>query len=178
MDLKGKEKTSKTLSPPTFINTKHEKENNTSLIETTCKSTPFYNLCDSTLESDPDSSSTGIPGLAIIGANKPNAEVYATFKEIASLLEEAKDQSLKKALLECDDHYNTIITYNVLSVIKTVRTSKAYVRRDAMNDAADEALACASGFENQPTFPIKDSNKVVHDLSVVVSSIITLLVSK
>ncbi|KAK8664445.1 hypothetical protein V6N13_084235 [Hibiscus sabdariffa] len=153
-------------------------ENNASLVETTCKSTPFYNLCVSTLESDPDSSRTDIPGLAIIGANRLNAKVYDSFKEIASLLEEAKDESLKKALVECDDHYKTIITYNVLSVIKTVRTSRAYVGRDAMNDAAKEALACASGFENQPTFPIKDSNKVVHDLSAVVSSIITLLVSE
>ncbi|GMI93718.1 cell wall / vacuolar inhibitor of fructosidase 1, CELL WALL / VACUOLAR INHIBITOR OF FRUCTOSIDASE 1 [Hibiscus trionum] len=155
-----------------FLSVK-SRENDTSLIETTCKATPFYNLCVLALESDPHSSSTNVPGLAITGANILKVNSNATLTQITSLLKEAEDRSVKKALLECVEYYNAIIEHDVRVVINTARTNVPRYGRDAMNDAANEALACERSFKNQPHAP--HLPRYVHNLSVVVSSIITLL---
>ncbi|KAE8730966.1 Poly(A) polymerase, putative isoform 1 [Hibiscus syriacus] len=153
----------------------NSRENGASLIDTTCKTTPFYNLCVSALQSDPHSSSADIPGLAQIGANKVKAKATATLRQITALLKEAKDQSLKKALLDCLDYYNAIVDYDVPTAIDAVVKGDPKFGLRGLNDAANEALACERRFEKQPKFPIEGDNKVVHDLSTVASSIVALM---
>ncbi|XP_038991634.1 cell wall / vacuolar inhibitor of fructosidase 1-like [Hibiscus syriacus] len=153
----------------------NSRENRASLIGTTCKTTPFYNLCVSALQSDPHSSSTDIPGLAQIGANKVKAKATATLKQITNLLEQSKDQSLKKALLDCVDYYDAIVEYDFPTAIDAVVKGDPKFGVQGLNDAANEALACERRFEKQPKFPIEGDNKVVHDLSAVASSIVALL---
>ncbi|KAK8548860.1 hypothetical protein V6N13_054372 [Hibiscus sabdariffa] len=158
----------------TFLPVK-SRENSATLIETTCKTTPFYNLCISALQSDPEGPSADIPGLARIGANKVKAKATATLRQIRASLKEAKDPSLKTALLDCVDFYNAIVEYDVPMAIDAVVKGDPKFGVQGLNDAANEALACARRFENLPKSPIEGNNKVVHDLSAVVASIIALL---
>ncbi|XWS08468.1 hypothetical protein CRYUN_Cryun40dG0004800 [Craigia yunnanensis] len=144
------------------------------LIETTCKRTPFYNLCVSTLQSDPRSSSANVAGLALIGADKLKAKATATLGQITGLLKGAKDPKLKMALRVCVDYYNAIIKYDIAVVIEAVTKGNPKFGVEAATDAANEADACERKFKNQPKFPIS-GNKVVHDLAAVVASIIQLL---
>ncbi|XWS14231.1 hypothetical protein CRYUN_Cryun36dG0105400 [Craigia yunnanensis] len=145
------------------------------LIETTCKRTPFHNLCLSTLQSDPRSSSADVAGLAHIGADKLKAKATATLVQITGLLKGAKDQKLKMALRDCVDYYNAIIKYDIPVAIEAVAKGNPKFGVQGATDAANEADACERRFKNQHNFPITGSNKVVHDLSAVVASIVQLL---
>ncbi|XP_022761287.1 cell wall / vacuolar inhibitor of fructosidase 1-like [Durio zibethinus] len=149
--------------------------NGGNLIETTCKKTPFYNLCVSTLQSDPRGSSADVAGLARIGADKVKEKATATLGQITGLLTGAKDPKLKMALRDCVDYYNAIIKYDVPVAIEAIAKGNPKFGVQSLNDAANEADACERKFQNQPKFPISDSNKVVHDLSAVVASIVQLL---
>ncbi|XP_022741974.1 cell wall / vacuolar inhibitor of fructosidase 1-like [Durio zibethinus] len=145
------------------------------LIETTCKGTPFYNLCVSTLRSDPRSSSADLLGLAHIVADKLKAKTTATLGQITGLLKGAKDPKLRMALRDCFDYYNAIIKYDIPVTIDAVAKGNPKFGVQGATDAANEADACERRFKNQPKFPISSSNKVVHDLSAVVASIVQLL---
>ncbi|KAK8487029.1 hypothetical protein V6N13_022830 [Hibiscus sabdariffa] len=146
-----------------------------SLIETTCQRTPFYNLCVSTLRSDPRSSGADVAGLARIGADKLKAKATATLRQITALLKVTKDPNLTTALRECVDYYNAIVKYDIPEAVEAVVKGDPKFGVEGATDAANEADACGRGFKNQPRFPIYDSNKVVHDLSAVVASIVQLL---
>ena len=147
------------------------------LIETTCKQTPFFDLCVSTLQADPRSSSADVAGLAHIAADSVNAKATATLNQITGLLKSAGDPNLLKALQGCVHKYNTIIQADIPVAIK----AKAIVKGDpkfavdSSTDAANEAQYCENSFANPPSSPITDSNKAVHDLSTVLESIASLL---
>ncbi|KAE8733141.1 Poly(A) polymerase, putative isoform 1 [Hibiscus syriacus] len=145
------------------------------LIQATCQRTPFYNLCVSTLRSDPRSSGADVAGLARIGAHKLKAKATATLRQITGLLKVTKDPNLKMALSECVDYYNAIVKYDIPEAIEAVVKGDPKFGVEGANDAANEADACRRRFKNQPKFPIYGSNKVVHDLSAVVASIVQLL---
>ncbi|XP_039055185.1 cell wall / vacuolar inhibitor of fructosidase 1-like [Hibiscus syriacus] len=145
------------------------------LIQTTCQRTPFYYLCVSTLRLDPQSSGADVAGLARIGANKLKAKATATLPQITGLLKVTKDPNLEMALSEYVDYYNAIVKYDIPEAIEAVVKGDPKFGAEGVNDAANEADACGRRFKTQPKFPIYGSNKVVHDLSVVVASIVQLL---
>ncbi|XVE82302.1 hypothetical protein DITRI_Ditri15bG0137300 [Diplodiscus trichospermus] len=157
----------------TFLPVSHGRGAN--LIETTCQSTPFYNLCVRTLQSDPRSSSADVSGLAHIGADKLKAKATAALGQITGLLKVAKDPKLKMALRDCVDYYNAIIKYDIPVAIEAVAKGDPKFGVQGANDAANEADACERRFKNQPNSRISASNKAVHDLSAVVASIVQLL---
>ncbi|XVF38897.1 hypothetical protein REPUB_Repub20aG0142500 [Reevesia pubescens] len=164
-----------TFIPVNQISALELQGNGANLIETTCKRTPFYNLCVSTLQSDPRGSNADGAGLAHIGADKLKVKATATLRQITGLLKGAKDPKLKMALRKCFDLYNIIIKYDVPVAIQAVSLGDPKFGVQYLTDAAIEADSCERSFKNQPKFPISSSNKVVHDLSNVVASIIQLL---
>ncbi|XVE86552.1 hypothetical protein DITRI_Ditri18aG0042400 [Diplodiscus trichospermus] len=76
------------------------------LIQKTCKTTKYYDLCVSSLESDPASVNSDTKGLAMImvGIGMANATATSTFLS-SQLLRTKNDTILKKALKECSDKY-------------------------------------------------------------------------
>ncbi|OMO58511.1 Pectinesterase inhibitor [Corchorus olitorius] len=158
----------------TFLPETHQLSSSTNLnlVETTCKKTPFYNLCLSTLQSDPRSSKADVAGLAHIGADKVKARATATLRQITVLLKGAKDPKLKTALTECLDLYNTIIKYDIPVAIDAVVKGNPKFGVESAADAANEANDCERRFIKSP---ISGSNKAVHDLSSMVASIVQLL---
>lgn len=143
-----------------------------SLIETTCKHTPSFDLCVSTLKSDPRSSSADVAGLAHIAADNVNAKATATLNQIQVLLKTAKDPNLHKALQRCVDTYNTIIKADIPVAIEAIVKGDPKFAVDSATDAAIEAQECEKSFAKSP---ISYSNKAVHDLCIVLHSIASLL---
>ncbi|CAH8343816.1 unnamed protein product [Eruca vesicaria subsp. sativa] len=81
-------------------------KSNTAIIETTCKTTNYYDLCVSALKSDPRSPTADTKGLAAIMASvgMANATAAATYIT-GNLTTAAKDTVLKKVLKDCSDKY-------------------------------------------------------------------------
>ncbi|CAN8264357.1 unnamed protein product [Cochlearia groenlandica] len=81
-------------------------KSNTTIIETTCKNTHYYNLCVSALKSDPRSPTADTKGLAaiMVGVGMTNATSTATFLA-GKLTDDVTDIGLKKALKDCSDKY-------------------------------------------------------------------------
>ncbi|KAK8661851.1 hypothetical protein V6N13_091442 [Hibiscus sabdariffa] len=147
-----------------------------SLIESTCTKTPFPDLCISTLKSDPRSSTADVSGLALIVADSVNAEAMATLNQISTLLKSATDPNMKKALSGCVDSYNTIIKADIPVAIDAIEKKNPKYAVDSATDAGDEAQRCEGSFRgNSANSPISGSNKAVHDLSVILRSIASLL---
>ncbi|KAJ4897255.1 Cell wall / vacuolar inhibitor of fructosidase 2 [Raphanus sativus] len=79
---------------------------NTTIIETTCKTTSYYALCVSALKSDPRSPTADTKGLAaiMVGVGVKNATATATYIT-GNLTSAANDTVLKKVLKDCSEKY-------------------------------------------------------------------------
>ncbi|KAG4180587.1 hypothetical protein ERO13_A10G174050v2 [Gossypium hirsutum] len=131
------------------------------LIQTNCKKTPFYDLCVLTLKSDP----------RIV-----NAKAIATLNQISALLKSVKDPTLEKALEGCIVSYNTIIQGDIPVAIDAIEKNNPKFAVQSATDAGNEAQACENSFaEKASNSPIFSGNKAVHDLSVLLQSIASLL---
>ncbi|PPR88702.1 hypothetical protein GOBAR_AA31980 [Gossypium barbadense] len=124
------------------------------LIQTNCKKTPFYDLCVLTLKSDPRSSTADVPGLARIVADSVNAKAIATLNQISALLKSS----------------------DIPVAIDAIEKNNPKFAVQSATDAGNEAQACENSFaEKASNSPIFSGNKAVHDLSVVLQSIASLL---
>ncbi|XP_022760929.1 cell wall / vacuolar inhibitor of fructosidase 1-like [Durio zibethinus] len=141
------------------------------LIETTCKKTPFFDLCVSTLKSDPRSSTADVAGLALIAADSVKAKALATLNQVTGLIKSATDPKLLKALNHCFDSYNNILQVDIAAAIQAIVKRDSKFAVNSATDAANKAQGCDNGFANPPKSPISNGNKAVHDLSVVLESI-------
>ncbi|XP_035551011.1 cell wall / vacuolar inhibitor of fructosidase 2-like [Juglans regia] len=76
------------------------------MIQETCKSTKYYELCLSSLKSDPTSLNADTKGLAVImvGIGMANATAASSFLS-SQLLSTTNDTILKKVLKECVAKY-------------------------------------------------------------------------
>ncbi|XWS41351.1 hypothetical protein CRYUN_Cryun17cG0073900 [Craigia yunnanensis] len=76
------------------------------LIQKTCKTTKYYDLCVSSLKSDPTSGNSDTKGLAMImvGVGMANATATSTFLS-SQLISTINDTILEKVLKECSDKY-------------------------------------------------------------------------
>ncbi|XP_004502921.1 cell wall / vacuolar inhibitor of fructosidase 2 [Cicer arietinum] len=85
----------------TFVN------GDATLIKNTCKNTKYYNLCFSSLKSDPSSPNADTKGLALImvGIGMTNATSTSSYLS-SKLLTPTNNTTLKRVLKECEDKYN------------------------------------------------------------------------
>ncbi|KAL1215427.1 Cell wall / vacuolar inhibitor of fructosidase 2 [Cardamine amara subsp. amara] len=81
-------------------------KSNTNIIQSTCKTTHYYNLCVSILKSDPRSRTADTKGLAaiMVGVGMTNATSTATYIS-GNLIAATHDPVLTKVLQDCSDKY-------------------------------------------------------------------------
>ncbi|XP_061370259.1 cell wall / vacuolar inhibitor of fructosidase 2-like [Gastrolobium bilobum] len=86
--------------PYAFVN------GDTTLIKSTCKNTKYYNLCFSSLKSDPSSPNADPKGLAVImvGIGMTNATSTSSYLS-SKLISPTNNTTLKRVLKECADKY-------------------------------------------------------------------------
>ncbi|KAL0863064.1 hypothetical protein Bca101_042182 [Brassica carinata] len=80
---------------------------NTTIIETTCKTTNYYHLCVSALKSDPRSPTADTKGLAaiMVGVGMKSATATATYIAGNHTAAATNDTVLKKVFKDCSDKY-------------------------------------------------------------------------
>ncbi|KAM1086488.1 hypothetical protein ACFX2B_011988 [Malus domestica] len=140
------------------------------LIDQTCKKTPNYNLCVSSLKSDPRSVKADVAGLGFITVDIAKDKATDTANRINELLKQSpSDQRLKT----CATFYHTILVADVPEASQGFKLGNPKFAEQGMNDAADATEACEKEFSSKS--PLTDKNKVVHDLSSIAAAIARLL---
>ncbi|XP_021906732.1 cell wall / vacuolar inhibitor of fructosidase 1 [Carica papaya] len=141
------------------------------LIDSTCKQTPFYDLCVSNLQSDPRSSTADTNGLGVVVVGKIEAKSAETLNAINGLIKQKPE--LSQALNSCAGKYNAIIKGDVPQATEAFQKNDPKFAEDAANDAANEADSCEKLFSGRS--PITSSNTLVNQLSLVAAAIAKLL---
>ena len=123
------------------------------LIQKTCRSTKYYDLCISSLKSDPNSPNADTKGLAMImvGIGEANATAISSYLS-SQLVGSANDSSMKKILKECVNRYNysSDALQASLQALIMEAYDYAYVHVIA---AADYPNACRNSFKRCPRLP-------------------------
>lgn len=134
-----------TISCPFFAN------GDTNLIQKTCKTTKFYDLCLSSLQSDSTSPQADTKGLAIIMAKVAMANATSTNSYLSSnvLVKKTNDTLMKKVLKQCADRYMAAGTslQNSVEDLSSELYDYAYMHVMA---ASDYANACHNAFKRHP----------------------------
>ncbi|XWS29874.1 hypothetical protein CRYUN_Cryun24cG0067700 [Craigia yunnanensis] len=120
------------------------------LIQKTCKSTKYYDLCVSSLKSDPTSVNSDTKSLAMImvGVGMANATAISTFLS-SQLLSTTNDTILKKVLKECSNKYAHAGDALQASVQDFHSELYDYAYMHIMA-AADYPTACHNAFRRYP----------------------------
>ncbi|KAL5541494.1 hypothetical protein UlMin_009204 [Ulmus minor] len=144
----------------------------TNLIQQTCKKTPNYDLCVSTLRSDSRSSNSDVVGLALIMVDFVGAKAKETMKNIKLLLNKNPGNK-KKALSSCADNYRAVIEGDIPEAIQALKTGDYKFAEQGTNDVSKEADSCEDNF--QGSYPLTNMNKLVHDLASIAAAITRVL---
>lgn len=154
-----------------FISMMTNKDNN-SLIHNTCKNSPNYQLCFSTLRSDPRSSNgadISVLGLVMVEAvRKKTVEIMESIKEL-----EKSNPEWRGPLSECSTNYYTVVKADVPEAIDGLKKGVPKFAEMGMEDTAVEAETCEFGFKQNS--PLTEKNRAIMELSAVAKSIIRML---
>ncbi|KAF9673637.1 hypothetical protein SADUNF_Sadunf10G0044800 [Salix dunnii] len=141
------------------------------LIAQTCKNTPYYNLCVTSLTSVPESSTADVQGLALIMVDIVRDKASTTLEFINQEIKRSPESG--RPLRFCASSYDAILTADIPEAIEALQKGDPKFAENGTNDAAIEATSCEDSFQGKS--PLTKLNKVVHDTSVVASAITRLL---
>lgn len=150
-------------------------DDSNSLIAKTCKKTPHYDLCVSSLASNPDSSGADLNGLAQIMVNIVLSNTSSTLDYIQALLDQAPEPELQRALANCAELYIPVVKFSLPQAIEALISGHFGFANYGISDAAKEAVACDKAFSGKIESPLTDRNSIVRDLADVATAIIKLL---
>lgn len=120
------------------------------LIQKTCKSTRYFDLCISSLKSDPTSSQSDLKGLATIMVNVGISNATDTYAYLASqLLSSTSDNTMKKVLTTCAVKYYYANDSLKSSIQDLSEENYDYASMHAAA-AADYPNVCRNAFRRYP----------------------------
>ncbi|XP_047150355.1 cell wall / vacuolar inhibitor of fructosidase 2-like [Vigna umbellata] len=126
------------------------------LIQRTCKNTKYYNLCFSSLKSDPSSPNADPKGLAMImiGIGMSNATSTSSYLS-SKLLSPSNNTTLKRVIKECADKYTYAGDALQASVEDLLNEAYDYAYMH-ITAAKDYPNACHNAFKRYPalTYPL------------------------
>ncbi|XP_061990507.1 cell wall / vacuolar inhibitor of fructosidase 1 [Rosa rugosa] len=155
-----------------FFNVQTQSQS-TDLISKTCKKTPHFDLCLSSLQSSPQSSNSDISGLAHIMADLVLSNATDTLDYIHGLLKQSPEEDLQKPLANCAELYIPVVKYTLPQSIDALSNGHYGFANYGISDAAKEAEACEKGFSGES--PLTDRNTLVSSLAEVAVAIIKLV---
>ncbi|GAB4847738.1 hypothetical protein Ancab_026800 [Ancistrocladus abbreviatus] len=124
------------------------------LIENTCKTTKYHDLCVSSLKSDPSSAQADTKGLAVIMINVGIANASDTYSYLSSqLLSKSSrgggDKTMKMVLKLCADKYS-YANESLGSSIRDLSSDDYDYASVQVTAAADYPNACHNAFRRYP----------------------------
>ncbi|XP_028753527.1 cell wall / vacuolar inhibitor of fructosidase 1 [Neltuma alba] len=142
------------------------------LIETTCKNTPNYNLCVQSLKSDPASSVADVAGLGLIMVKVTAAKAKAASNRINQLLHRGRvGAKQEKALRSCAEMYKVVVENDVPEAIEALKKGDPKFGEDGVRDAQDEATYCEEEFSGVKS-PLTRENNAVRNAAAVTVAIV------
>ncbi|KAK4725798.1 hypothetical protein R3W88_030715 [Solanum pinnatisectum] len=162
------------------LNNDDNNNNNYNLINATCRETPYYSLCHTTLQSDPrsyeaegDDIITTL-GLIMVDAVKSKSiEIMEKIKEL-----EKSNPEWRVPLSQCYVAYNAVLRADVTVAVEALKKGDPKFAEDGMDDVVVEAQTCEYSFNyyyNKVDFPISNLSREIIELSKVAKSIIRML---
>ena len=145
------------------------------LVDQICKKTPFYDLCSSTLHSNPLSPKTDIKGVALIMVNNILANASDTLSYIEGLIKKTKDPQLEQALAFCAETYIPVVRFTLPQAADAISQGRFGFASYCISDAVKEVNSCDKKFSGSSQSPLGDRNDIVQKLVDVASAIIKLL---
>ncbi|XP_057485536.1 cell wall / vacuolar inhibitor of fructosidase 1-like [Actinidia eriantha] len=146
---------------------------NDSIIET-CKKTPYYQLCVSTLQSDPQSSKAlSTQDLSLIAIEAAKAIATKILKEINKIMD--LEPQLKDPLSKCKGIYESILSDHIPNAMEALdkgdhKSAEAIMSKAA--SGAEENQKILFGITELPIFRLA---KLLFQLFVIIRKIIHLL---
>ncbi|XP_048137543.1 cell wall / vacuolar inhibitor of fructosidase 1-like isoform X1 [Rhodamnia argentea] len=145
------------------------------LIDQTCRLTPFYDLCISSLRSDPESGAADVRGLARIMAGSVLATASRTLDRIQELLGQAPDPETERPLAYCAELYIPVVKYTLPQAIEALGKGQLGFAVYGLSDAGKEAEECEKNLSGQGGSPVTEGNELVRNLVDVAVAIIEIL---
>ncbi|KAL6190816.1 hypothetical protein ACLB2K_037210 [Fragaria x ananassa] len=149
------------------------------LIDQTCKQTPNYNLCVSSLKSNPRSSATDtdVKGLAIITVEVLKSKANDTLNKIWAQLLRHEDPAVRN----CYDHYGYMVGAFIPDIYgditsrgvggNFVRYNPVQAERRLHDDVIRRVDHCRHGFGKGRRSPFGKENKATREAAVVAAAI-------
>ncbi|KAI9081091.1 hypothetical protein K1719_036850 [Acacia pycnantha] len=142
------------------------------LIETTCKQTPNYDLCVKSLKSDPESSNTDVAGLGLIMVKLITAKAKATENKIDNLLRGGGlNKKQRQALKSCRGMYEMVVEIDVPEAIEALEKGNPKFAEDGVKDMGNEAVDCDEEFDGEKSL-LKQENEAIHELASIAVAIV------
>ncbi|OIW13757.1 hypothetical protein TanjilG_17936 [Lupinus angustifolius] len=151
------------------------KAENGDLVDQICKKTPFYDLCNSTLHSNPLSPKIDLKGVALIMVNNILANATETLSYIERLIKQTSDRGLEQALAFCAESYIPIVKYTLPQAADAISQGRFGFASYCISDAMKEVSTCDKRFSGSTQSPLGDRNGFMQKLVDVASAIIKLL---
>uniref|UniRef100_A0A6N2LUI1 Pectinesterase inhibitor domain-containing protein n=1 Tax=Salix viminalis TaxID=40686 RepID=A0A6N2LUI1_SALVM len=144
------------------------------LINKTCRKTPDYNLCVSSLQSNPKSLDADVQGLADIMANITLSNATDTLSYIQILVSQTKDPMLEQSLAYCAEVYIPVVQYILPQAINVFSKGGYGFAKYGISYAADEVGSCTVSKKSL----LADRKQLMLDLCGVTVAIINILLKK
>nr|ACO35696.1 invertase inhibitor [Solanum tuberosum] len=160
-------------------NNNNNNNNNYNLIHATCRETPYYSLCLTTLQSDPRSNEVegddAITTLGLIMVDVVKSKSIEIMEKIKEL--EKSNPEWRAPLSQCYVAYNAVLRADVTVAVEALKKGVPKFAEDGMDDVVVEAQTCEYSFNyhNKLDFPISNLSREIIELSKVAKSIIRML---
>ncbi|CAL1397475.1 unnamed protein product [Linum trigynum] len=147
-----------------------------SLVIQTCKQTPNYDLCVSTITADPRAATAAdVDTLALVMLDAVRTKATAAEGRIKQLMKAARSSAMRKHLGACAEIYDVIINDEIPEAVQAVRLGDPKFGEEAMNDSAAEPGSCDDEFGAGKASPLAEQNQAVRGAAAVTAAIIRLL---
>ncbi|MED6158192.1 hypothetical protein PIB30_030475 [Stylosanthes scabra] len=118
--------------------------NDDNLIQSTCNKTPHPNLCLQTLNSNPNSKTTDVKGLALIMVDSIKSKSNNTLNKVVQLIIGTDDDKIRFALFTCRDSYTGILMGDVPQATQALKSGNPSYAEEATFDSISQANFCDS----------------------------------
>lgn len=154
--------------------------NNNNFIDETCRATPYYSLCLTTLQSDPRTYEAKegddyITILSLVMVDAVKLKSIEIIKELKDL--EKSHPEWRGPLSQCYVAYNAVLRADVTVAVDALKKGVPKFADHSMDDVVVEAQTCEFSFNyyNKLENPISNLSKDIIELSKVTKSIIKML---
>ncbi|CAI8610779.1 unnamed protein product [Vicia faba] len=132
------------------------------LVDDMCKKTPNFDLCSSTIHSNPQAGKSDANGIAVIMVNGILQSVTNTLSFIQGLVKETKDPELQRKYVSCAETYIPLEKTILPQAVDSINKKKYGLAIFSMGFIGKEIDSCNKQFSNSS--PLNEKTGSLHQL--------------